>query len=183
MRTSLNRATPALALLALFAAIAGGTAVGLQGRNTVDSGDIRNGQVKPPDLEEATVRTITANPEEAIDPCAGGAFSIFCGTSSAFWGNLDGYEPAGYYRDGFGTVHLKGTVFAGAPPAHNNIFLLPNAYQPRKDLVFAVAADPDQTGGGELTSQLRVEADGDVFQASGDVLQGISLDGVSFLSR
>jgi hypothetical protein len=35
---------------ALFMAVTGGTAIALSGTNSVDSGDIRNGQVKPADL-------------------------------------------------------------------------------------------------------------------------------------
>ena len=41
-------------LIALFIAL-GGTAVALPGRNTVDSGDIRNGQVKSADVRQNTL--------------------------------------------------------------------------------------------------------------------------------
>ena len=48
-----------VATLALFLALGGGTtAMALQGRNTVDSGDIINQQVKSPDLENAGVRSV-----------------------------------------------------------------------------------------------------------------------------
>lgn len=44
-----------VATLALFFALGGGTAVALQGRNTVDSGDIINGQVKSGDVLDGTL--------------------------------------------------------------------------------------------------------------------------------
>lgn len=52
-----RHASPAtiLSLIALFAAIGGGSALALSGTNTVDSGDIRNGQVRSPDIRTAAV--------------------------------------------------------------------------------------------------------------------------------
>lgn len=48
-----------VATLALFLALGGGTtAMALQGRNTVDSGDIINQQVKSPDLQNDGVRSV-----------------------------------------------------------------------------------------------------------------------------
>lgn len=48
-----------VATLALFLALGGGTAaVALQGRNTVDSGDIINQEVKSPDLRNGGVRSV-----------------------------------------------------------------------------------------------------------------------------
>src|SRR5688500_861979 len=42
--------TTVIAVLALFLAVGGATAIALPGTNTVNSGDIRNGQVKTRDL-------------------------------------------------------------------------------------------------------------------------------------
>jgi Mg-chelatase subunit ChlI len=44
----------AIALVALFAAL-GGTAVALDGRNSVRSDDIKNGQVRKPDIRKRAV--------------------------------------------------------------------------------------------------------------------------------
>ena len=50
--------TTVIALIALFAAIGGGSAIALEGRNSVDSGDIRNGQVKKQDIRKNAVRSV-----------------------------------------------------------------------------------------------------------------------------
>lgn len=44
-----------LSLIALVAAIGGGSAIALSGKNRVDSGDIRNGQVRAPDIRTGAV--------------------------------------------------------------------------------------------------------------------------------
>ena len=46
-----------IAYVALFFAVAGGAAYALPGKNSVDSGDIRNGQVKSADLRDSNVRS------------------------------------------------------------------------------------------------------------------------------
>src|SRR6187455_2148954 len=46
-----------IACLALFFAVAGGSAIALKGKNTVDSGDIKKGQVKTSDLANNAVTT------------------------------------------------------------------------------------------------------------------------------
>jgi hypothetical protein len=54
-----RRTSPAtvIACLALFFAIAGGSAIALKGKNTVDSGDIKKGQVKTSDIANNAVTT------------------------------------------------------------------------------------------------------------------------------
>lgn len=49
--------TTVIACLALFFAVAGGSAIALNGRNTVDSGDIRKGAVRTADLANDSVTT------------------------------------------------------------------------------------------------------------------------------
>ena len=49
--------TTVIACLALFFAVAGGSAIALQGRNTVDSGDIKRGAVKTSDIANNAVTT------------------------------------------------------------------------------------------------------------------------------
>ena len=59
MRNRPRRPSPATAIacLALFFAVAGGTAIALQGRNTVDSGDIKPKAVKTSDIANNAVTT------------------------------------------------------------------------------------------------------------------------------
>lgn len=47
-----------IATLALFLALGGGTAIALNGTNTVDSGDIINGQVRGVDVKESSLATV-----------------------------------------------------------------------------------------------------------------------------
>jgi hypothetical protein len=54
MRRKLPSPATLIALLALFAAL-GGSAVALKGKNTVDSGDVKNGQIKSKDLKDGNV--------------------------------------------------------------------------------------------------------------------------------
>ena len=73
----------ALGLVAIYIAL-GGTALGLSGRNTVDSGDIENKQVKAKDLAKNSVRSATVRKDAlggddineadlGLDPLAFGA--------------------------------------------------------------------------------------------------------------
>ena len=59
MPKKLGRPSPAtvIACLALFFAVAGGSAMALQGRNSVDSGDIKKGAVKTSDIANNAVTT------------------------------------------------------------------------------------------------------------------------------
>ena len=49
--------TTVIACLALFFAVAGGSAIALQGRNTVDTGDIKKGAVRTSDIRNNAVTT------------------------------------------------------------------------------------------------------------------------------
>ena len=59
MTKKLGRPSPAtvIACLALFFAVAGGSAIALQGRNSVDSGDIKPKAVKTSDIANNAVTT------------------------------------------------------------------------------------------------------------------------------
>lgn len=80
-----------IATLCLFLALSGGTAVALKGRNTVNSGDIKDGAVKGKDIRDGTIETLdigqgevgaadrapvpatrVSHPHDAGPPCAGG---------------------------------------------------------------------------------------------------------------
>jgi hypothetical protein len=62
-----------IALLALFFAIAGGSAIALQGKNSVDSGDIKRNAVKSPDIAKNAVTSAKLRNEgvRAVDLGAG----------------------------------------------------------------------------------------------------------------
>ena len=55
--------TTVIAMLALFLAVGGATAIALPGTNSVDSGDIRNGQVKTKDLRNNSVSSAKVKPD------------------------------------------------------------------------------------------------------------------------
>src|SRR5919107_1349260 len=61
--------TTVIACLALFFAIAGGSAIALQGRNSVDSGDIKRNAVRNSDIANnaVTTRKIRNNHVRAAD--------------------------------------------------------------------------------------------------------------------
>jgi hypothetical protein len=56
-------ATTVIAMLALFLAVGGATAIALPGTNTVDSGDIKNKQVKTQDLRGNSVSSAKVKPD------------------------------------------------------------------------------------------------------------------------
>jgi hypothetical protein len=99
-----------------------------------------------------------------------------------FFSNLDGaggHAPAAFGRDGFGIVHLQGSIRFNSPdvdPANPGpIFQLPAGHRPADVRVFAVLRD------GIDAVRLDVGPDGFVALA-GDYLAGqwFSLDGIDF---
>jgi hypothetical protein len=190
--------------LCLFLLLSGGTAVALNGANTVFSDDIVNGEVKSPDLAKLTFTAVKPNPQQATDPCESGEVGIFCAFvgSAGYrgWKNLgqgyDGtaYANVAYARDGLGMVHLQGSMLNPGPP-HSPSFVLPPGYRPAATREFAVAygmkTDPfvrNETEP-ESLSKVKVLATGEVvfesFQpGAGDIeFHGISLDGIEFKAK
>ena len=86
------------------------------------------------------------------------------------WVNYGGnWNPAGYYKDPFGRVHLRGLVKSGTAVT---IFTLPAGYRPAYDEIHAsVSVD--------AFNSIRVYATGDVTYAAGSTVW-MSLDGISF---
>jgi hypothetical protein len=87
-------------------------------------------------------------------------------------------SQAGFYQDGFGIVHLQGTVNA---PTNHLIFTLPAGFRPSPQLCFAV---PTVNG---MTLAFNVNrlcilgnGKGEVFNAGGVGTEYISLDGITF---
>ena len=90
------------------------------------------------------------------------------------WVNYGGGEEiAGYFKDEFGFVHLKGLIKSGTTTSGTVLFTLPITYRPSKNRYFAIALD--QSSYGVI-----------VILSSGNVLGGTtssswtSLDGISF---
>jgi hypothetical protein len=166
-----GRISPALAvaLLALFAAIAGGSAVAING-GAAKSQALNWHKVKP-------------NPHTATDPCASGKTGIFCGFHSspnncsfANFGN--GYEKAAFAKDSNRIVHLRGTVDPEAGCGYGlDPFVLPKAYRPARDVLFAQACN---LTGGDTICTIAVHHDGRVDFTSGSGSSGLALDGITF---
>lgn len=88
---------------------------------------------------------------------------------SGTWANQAGYNPAGYYKDATGRVHLRGGVTGGAVPS--TIFTLPAGYRPLNEQRHAVMANG-------AFGYVTVQTTG-IVQASGGAVP-FSLDGLSF---
>jgi len=84
-----------------------------------------------------------------------------------------GNEPAAYYKDPFGRVHLKGNLEGSA--SNNTIaFTLPEGYRPDNKQEFATVVTTT-----DAHNTVTVQADGDVIIYGGST-NGAHLDGVSF---
>jgi hypothetical protein len=90
-----------------------------------------------------------------------------------------GFQPAGFYKDHNGVVHLQGFVVAGAPPA-GAVFTLPPGYRPAAgSIIFfeqfpaaqtvIVAGTGTSSGGLAIDGKIITEPEGPV-----------SLDGITF---
>jgi hypothetical protein len=151
-----------MATIAVFLVLSGGTAVALSGSNTVFSDDIVNGQVKPQDLAPAPT-------------IIGAGLPDACSTTT--WSNdrdLD-FNRAGYYRDPYGRVFLRGAV-QNCGYSGDTIFTLPPGYRPGKHEVQMGA------GGSDQTPEVDIDAVGGTVRAPGQPTNSppVWLDGLSF---
>ncbi len=90
------------------------------------------------------------------------------------WQNYAGYNPAGYFIDKLGIVHLRGLVKLGVIGA--SIFTLPAGYRPEYRELQAIQQNPNTIGRCDITS------DGKVIPMAGD--NGwFSLDGITFRAK
>ncbi len=84
------------------------------------------------------------------------------------------FNPAGYYRDRQGMVHLRGLVKRNIPAVSGQvIFTLPNGYQPPFQELRVVMTNPNVAG------RCDIDANGNVIIVTGDA-GWFSLDGISF---
>jgi hypothetical protein len=222
--------TTVIACLALFFAVAGGSAIALKGKNTVDSGDIKKGQVKTSDIANNAVTTkkIKGNavrtsdiqngqvrpgdlaPEEAFhivgapgEPTFGNGGEGDCIWTSARTVLANFGNPAAFYRDARGVVHVVGAVVSQDGPGgdgacdagsatpealeDSRIFTLPAGYRPADiglpvigtlSLTDSALAIIGATSDIVLQATLPIPA-GAVINGLGDE-QILSLDGVTF---
>jgi hypothetical protein len=210
-----------IACLALFFAIAGGSAIALKGRNSVDSGDIRKGQVKTSDLannavtskkiKNGQVRPGDLAPDEAYHKVGAPGQPGFGngGENDCLWGNArslvpDFGNPAAFYKDRNGIVHLAGLVVAQDGPSGDTtcdfdatkqdslVFTLPPGYRPAnlelQDVSFwsGEGDDPTDTANSLIIGPTRsLNISGTAIGAGQVLIQTIdaenfSLDGITF---
>ena len=191
-----------VASLALFLTLAGGSALALEGRDTVDSGDIRDGQVKALDLRRAESPHLLGEPGE---PQLRDGGQGDCLWRSLAAGSGQPFEAPSFYKDPFGVVHLAGGLVVADGPGGDGecdvseldaddelIFSLPPGYRPSGLQVQAVAGGPDSSldaetilsispGSGVGSQPGGVAVVGDPTGLSGESDGGtLFLDGVSF---
>jgi hypothetical protein len=184
-----------LSSIALFLVLGGGTAVALNGANTVFSDDIVDHQVKSQDLAKLSFTAVRPNPRTTVDPCQSNQTGVFCGgegSHPAYWANLgNGYASVAYALDGLGIVHLHGTMNSSAITPTS--FILPSGYRPAAKREFVVAYGQSNTCGGggcdERHTVVQVRPSGAVEPlanqpgAGSSFSEGVSLDGVEFKAK
>lgn len=84
--------------------------------------------------------------------------------------NVSGFNVAGYYKDPFGIVHLRGVVTSGV--MGSAIFTLPAGYRPAAQELFAIVSN-------NLFGTMNVSTAGNVFATVGSNTF-VSLDGLTF---
>lgn len=167
------RPTPtlAIALLALFAAIAGGSAIALRHHNAAP----------------LHWHPVKANPHTDTDPCGAGKTGVFCGAgygggfcSIANYGN--GFEKAAYAKGDDGIVHLRGSVAPEAGCGYGlGPFVLPKGYRPVKEEVFAQSCVLASST--SATCSIFVPPNGAISFDDSSANSGFSMDGISFAAR
>ncbi len=180
---------------------AGAYAAGLAA-NSVKSKHIKDGQVKQADLSPAEDWSDWQSEDfEQADPvtCRSdlGVVEVLVND----WANDQPalYNSAGYYRDPYGVVHLKGRVTRGNCPAEtpytagitppdpsdhaDSIATLPAGYRPAKEVVFGNSSGESQNqGNGFLNDRgyVHVTATGVVEATSPSDRSWVSLDSLTF---
>ena len=194
-----------MATIAVFLVLSGGTAVALNGADTVQSDDLGPGsQVKAPDVAANAV-----NGSDVVDSSITGAdvneSSLNLGaeplrfvgttgqpnfntTADFTWKNFDpNFSQASYRRDRLGFVHLLGVVdadnvFSGMSCGHTfsdyTIFRLPDGYRPAEFREVHVVLTNGALGrvNIDLDGRVRIESPTTFNNAR----QWLSLDGISF---
>ncbi|MCW2927413.1 MAG: hypothetical protein JWM86_1381 [Thermoleophilia bacterium] len=97
---------------------------------------------------------------------------------AATWGSTatGSYQQAGFRKDRFGIVHMRGVAFRGADGTASYMFTLPVGYRPSKIRSWPVASF------GSAIGVLEVESDGRVWISTSANDNQVSLEGVSFVA-
>jgi hypothetical protein len=152
--------------LALFLVLTGGTAVALDGHNTVFSDDIVNHQVKAKDLVKPGAVKSAGLPTNPSGDCA---------QTPGEWAEFDPDQRGqlGYYRDVDGVVHLNGAAVDCS--TSDIIFYLPPGFRPRNPFEAAIGL---RNNGHVSVDIIRATGEVNVITAAdGDIYK---LDPVSF---
>jgi hypothetical protein len=146
---------------------------------TLGTGAAQAAAGNDPRLSDARAPT----PPEAWHDVTTAEFSGDIATPCTFngacaWSNLDSvHNSAGYLRDPFGFVHLKGLVKCecngGTFGPADFIFTLPSGYRPAKN-------DTQATVSNDHFARVEVDSDGNVHALAGVDKVWFSLDGISF---
>lgn len=83
----------------------------------------------------------------------------------------NGYQNAGYYKDAFGIVHLRGLIWNGTVGAA--CFVLPVGYRPAARVLFSTQSN-------SAPGRVDVESIGNVLVVSPSVSNWVTLENLSF---
>lgn len=104
------------------------------------------------------------------------------------WTNYSSISnQAGYYRDQFGIVHLRGLITGGTTTVNTTLFTLPSGYRPAYNQLFVTrASNASKTAEG--AARVDVWSNGEVKIVTGDVASfgtgaWVSLDGLHFSTK
>lgn len=98
------------------------------------------------------------------------------------WENVNGYNPAGYFRDMNGFVHLRGGIkYKNTLEDKMLIFELENNYKPANTEI-RIVAGLNETGKKGYHSVCEIAADGKVSCVVGDSFDWLFLDGITFIA-
>ncbi|MED4922891.1 phage tail protein [Anoxybacillus geothermalis] len=96
------------------------------------------------------------------------------------WGHVGfGTSTAGYMKDNFNFVHLKGSLWAGITSDNTILFTLPVGYRPLEDLTFPVF-NASSSYANITIGTVRVKANGDVIIIKVPYNGLLFLDGITF---
>jgi hypothetical protein len=135
---------------------------------------VHGAQLEPGSVAATALAPSITTPQwQAVTFTAGGKFTNY-GAS---------FNPAGYYLDPFGVVHLRGLVNYNGSAAGSIMFTLPESLRPANQwLVPAVLSETvggvSQTGIGRIDIHTNGEVQINVY--SKNVTQWVSLDGITF---
>jgi len=87
------------------------------------------------------------------------------------------YQPAGYYKDSQGIIHLRGLISSGTSGTGIQIFNLPRGYRPKKAILFNIGTS---NGTALVAATLEIATDGVVYLGFGGGNTWLSLENISF---